>query len=215
MNKQEEFARRFATLVDAEVTQYEQRTGKKASDYIRKKYRNMALDKLKTRYPEEVEAVLSFVNYLSSRHDGSKFDGTTYPSWEQTPAEYRPGAEIYGIYRGVLSSRTRYRKNGMDAYRGPKKKNTIMVNGEPAPVSRVDLREPMKYSSPKERYMSLLGNAPSTLADDEQVAILLDVDIERIRQWREEWQLTHRLTQLIDALSPEERQALTELLEIK
>lgn len=198
MNKQEEFARRFATLVDAEVTQYEQKTGKKASDYIRKKYRNMALDKLRTRYPEEVEAVLSFVNYLSSRHDGSKFDGKTYPSWEQTPAEYRPGAEIYGIYRGVLSSRTRYRKNGMDAYRGPKKKNTIMMNGEPMPVSTPTPTLDSKDNR-KEIYLSILS----------------EVGEATLSEWQAEHQRAHRLNKLIATLSPEELQALTELLETK
>lgn len=222
MIRMEEFAKRFATLVDAEVSQYEAKTGKKASDYIRRKFRNMALEKLKTKWPDEVAAVLNFVGFLSSQKEGRLFTKSPYPSWDNTPAEFRPGAEIYAIYRGVLSSRTRYRTKGMDAYRGNKKKNTIIMNGEqPMVTEKVDLREAMKYDNQpltptraRERLFKMLDSGGVT-GNFSYAAILLDTTPENVQIWADEWQRNHRLNKLIATLSPEELQALTELLETK
>ena len=195
MIRMEEFAKRFATLVDAEVSQYEAKKGRKASDYIRRKFRALALDKLKAKWPEEVKAVLGFVDFLSQQKEGRLFTKSPYPSWENTPAEFRPGAEIYAIYRGVLSSRTRYRTAGMDAYRGSKKKNTIIMNGE-QPMTTPTLAS---KDNRKEIYLSILS----------------EVGEATLSEWKDEHVRNHRLNKLIAALSPEDMEALTDLLSQK
>ncbi len=208
MNKQDEVANRLATIVDAEANKYEKDKGKKASDYMRRKFRDKALAIMVAKYPTEVQQVREFVAFLNT---ATKRAGhPSYPSWEQTPMDVRPGAEIYNVYRGILSSKTRYRNGGMEAFRGPKNKTVIQRGEQPMAVA----------SSPvptaKQRFIKLVESSPSSEGwNYETISILLDEGPEEIKGWYDEWQRNHRLSKLIAALSPEDTAALVDLLSQK
>lgn len=212
MNKQDEVANRFATIVDAEVNKYEKEKGKKASDYIRRKFRDKALAIMVAKYPTEVQQVREFVSFLNTAT--KKAGHPSYPSWEQTPMEVRPGAEIYNIYRGILSSKTRYRNGGMDAYRGPKNKTIIQRGEQPMAVATTQHAEYNSDAAKKEFFRVMESGVPWGNSLD-AIAVLLKADQDTLRLWGNEWNRNHRLSKLISALSPEDMEALTDLLSQK
>jgi hypothetical protein len=213
------FADRLATLIDGCISNHFVKKGKNPGASTRQRFRAIGIEKLSVYWPDEAAALKQFLDWQSATMAGTAITATGRIPNRDVPAEHQAGLEIYGMVNGRLASRGRFRSRGVEGFHNTRKKGKATV-----------VEIPVEGSDRRQRY----ANAVSAgwVPPDGVVSMLMGINVRSIERWRDElgseWEFTRfdwgwitserpkvdvaKLQDLVRGLSPEDLQALHELL---
>lgn len=216
--RETEFVLRTSYQIETSTQNYILYVGKKPGPDARKKFRYEAMESLRVHFPDLVKHYLGYDAWLRGRMHGKIAREVGRPKNSECPPELTDGARIYGKVIGRISALAR---NHIRADRA--------VEPSPQPVAVIA----MLGTSDDQNKLRYLECAKSGIVPlDSTVHLLTGVSPSTIEHWRTQdtdytW-VRHdkfyettpnpkvdlaRLQELLRSLSPQDIEALTELLE--
>jgi hypothetical protein len=101
-----DFARQVADHIDAKVVNYTTKKGKEPSTYVRRKLKFQVIEELRRNYNKPARELDKYLTWLN----GAGW-GKGNPPINTTPEEYRRGQDIHYAISGLLAGKSRVRNN--------------------------------------------------------------------------------------------------------